>query len=192
MVLESKPTRNNTWDSDYIYEKNWKSQLNFLSVLPKKIRNLVTIRLHKASSYPEHTWYELSRLKKFDKHLNIDNGFKPINGQLKNSRIAIICYDSTIILEAFSANYPFIIFLPDGINHFKDNVKIDHEMLIRSELLFTNYLDLKEKIEEVHLDTISWWESMKVQEARSVWINKYTKISNNKVSDLKNLIEKKL
>jgi putative transferase (TIGR04331 family) len=189
IVFEPKNFRSNTWDTEYIFSNNWNSQLSLINSLGSEIKKKTVLRLHKGSlNVNWNDWNDVDRLKDNDPNIKIDLGRYPVEKILARSRIAIICYDSTMIMELISHNFPFIIFLPGGFDHLKPAVKKDYKVLYDHGLIYTDYKALSNRIKFLWNNFDNWWNSRKVKKAINSFKEKYCKDPVNKLTELKKAI----
>ena len=190
IIFEPKNLRSNTWDTDYIFSKNWEKQLLFINSLPTKIKEKLIIRLHKASLNPNYgEWCDVKRLKDNDPKIKVDLGFKRVEKLLSNSRLALICYDSTLIMELIANNFPFIVFLPQGLQHLKPNFRKDYQKLYDCGLIFKDYKQLNHQVNAIWDKVDDWWNSKKIRTSIENFKLIYSRDATNKLIRIEEIIK---
>ena len=176
------------WDDTHEYNLYFEDQIEFvknLDLIPKKE---LTIRLH--SSSKKLKWCEESRWQEVDKSLKIDQGDIPIGKLISNSRIVVHSYDSTGFLETLSQNIPSLAFWQNGLDHLRDNAVNYYQLLIDVGILHLTPISIAQKVNEVWDSVDDWWGQKELQDARSIFCEKYARQSARPLHELKEILTK--
>jgi putative transferase (TIGR04331 family) len=144
--------------SSQIGFKNWINYLYDTFKLPQKIQKKqnITIRLYKTNY-----WNEKKIFKKLYKNLKVDCSFKKIDNQIRNSKIVICTYLSTLFLELININFPVVIIYSLENNIIdKKKIKVLNN-LKKNKILFENATDAAEHINSINIS--DWWFKPKTQ-----------------------------
>ena len=101
-------------------------------------------------------------------------------------------YDSTGLLETLSQNIPTMAFWQDGLSHVREGAKPYYQCLIDAGIIYTSPTSIAEKVNDVWPDVDNWWGSDEVQAARKYFCDRYARVSNQPISDLKQILVKNL
>lgn len=160
-------------------------RFDFLKKINSKILNLTTIKMYTQ----DFDWKTKERYESRGIICNFtkrdDNLFK----LLTQSRICVSNLNSTVYLQTLNINFPTIIF-------FNKNIELMNKEFL---LAFNNLKDAgvafytpEEAANQVNLvwDSIDdWWNSKKVQTSVTIFCNKYSKRSEQKLVDLYNFFK---
>lgn len=175
-----------TWDVTAEFNAYFKDQQNFIEKLQKLIRKHLTVRLHH-----EHTnfkWSEENQWREFDSTIKLDTGSSNIGKLIKKSRLIIHSYDSSGILETLSQNIPTLAFWQNDFSHLRGSAKPYYQLLVDAGIVHLTPESAAAKVNEVWDDVEGWWTQDSVQEARKRFCDRYGKVSQNPVHELKNLL----
>jgi len=164
----------------------FKEQQNFVDELATTPKQHLTIRLH--HEYRYNTWSEEARWQAFDPSLQIDTGSVKIRDLIDQSRLVVHSYDSTGILETLSQNIPTLAFWQNGFDHLRENAKPYYQLLVDAGIVHLNPESVAQKVNEVWSDVDSWWRQDKVQNARKKFCDRYARVSQNPVRELKQIL----
>jgi putative transferase (TIGR04331 family) len=149
-------------------------QKAFCRAVSPEVHDLLLLRL-----YPiELGWKENKRWADFDPSLNIYQGKEPIYAQMNKRRLAVVTYIGTTYLETFAANYPTILFWNPDHSEIRPSAKPYFDNLRRVGILHDSPVSAAEKVNEIYLDPLSWWNSPQVQEAKDLFRDQFAKTSN--------------
>jgi putative transferase (TIGR04331 family) len=175
-----------SWDDNSEFKAYFEDQKSFIRKLNKQINNHLIIRLHHIHS--NSNFGEEAQWKEFDSTIKIDTGGSNIRTLIAQSRLIVHSYDSTGILETLSQNIPSIAFWPNELDHLRDSAKPYYQILIDVGIVHLTPEAAAAKINEIWDDVEEWWMQADVQDARKQFCNRFAKISQNPVCELKNIL----
>lgn len=175
-----------TWDDTSEFVKYFEDQQIFVNNLTSTPRQRLTIRLH--SAYNSLMWGEEARWHEFDPLLKIDTGIVAIRAMIAQSRLVVHSYDSTGILETLSQNIPTLAFWQNNLDHLRDSAKPYYHLLVDAGIVHLTAESTAQKVNEVWEDVDGWWQQASVQEARIQFCNRYSRVSQNPVQELKEIL----
>ena len=175
-----------TWDGTAEYDEYFQEQQKFINALSTSRRKQLTVRLH--AGYRHAKWSDEVRWKTFDPSLKIDIGGDAIKDLIAESRIVIHSYDSTGILETLSLNIPTLAFWQNGFAHLRDTAKPYYQLLVDAGIVHLTPESVANKVNEVWDDVDGWWRQSKVQDARKHFCDRYARVSQCPVRQLKNTL----
>ena len=176
-----------TWDSYAEFVDYFEEQQRFvagLSILPRKE---LTIRLHSGCKYQE--WSEEKRWEMFDPLLKLDGGSGDIQDALLKNKLVVHSYDSTGMLETLSRNIPTLAFWQNGLDHLRDSAKPYYQLLIDAGIVHLTPESIADKVNTVWDDVDTWWNQYDVQNARSIFCNRYAKVSQTPIQDIVSILK---
>ncbi len=185
LIETEEPIRFETWDTTSDYYEYLEAQREFVETLNFNPRSQLNIRLTSGSHLKNNS--ELQQWNEFG-DVNIDLGFLPIKKLIPKSRLLVHSYDSTGILETLSWNLPTIAFWRDGFEHLRDEVISDYELLLEVGIIHLSPVGAARKVNEVWGNIDSWWQDKAVQDARSLFCEKYARTSKSPISDLRRIL----
>lgn len=177
------PQRLNTWDDNAEFSNYFFEQQIFAGALTSKAKQQLTIRLHAAYKYKK--WNEQARWQAFDPSLKIDTGSVAIQKLIARSRMVVHSYDSTGILETLYQNIPTLAFWQNGLDHLRDSAKPYYQSLVDIGIIHFSAQSAADKVNEIWDNVEYWWAGSEIQDARKKFCDRYSKSSQNPVSDLK-------
>ena len=175
--------RMDTWDTAFEFEACFKEHKKFVENLETKIRDDLTIRVHHSQKLLRS--FALSRWHDYDSNLNIDDGKNSINDLISKSRLVIQGYDSTGILETLSKNIPTLAFWDNDLEHLRDSALPYYQLLIEAGIVHLSSDSVVLKVNEVWDDIDQWWGSKEIQEARNTFCERYARVSQDRIQDIK-------
>jgi putative transferase (TIGR04331 family) len=186
LIELGEPYRITTWDCTFEFGEYFAEQKAFVENLKSASRKQLKIRLPAPNM--NSRWRYESRWREFDQEINLDNGDTKLSELIKQSRLVVHSYDSTGILETLSQNIPTLIFWQSNLDHLRDCAKPYYQKLIDAGIIHLTPQSAAAKVNEVWDDVAGWWSQSRIQDARSQFCNRYAKISNSPVMDLKALL----
>lgn len=112
-----------------------------------------------------------------NKKIIVDKGFKKLSMIIKNAKIFVHDNHSTAFLETLAYNVPtFLIFKKNDYNKIRKNALVYYKILEDCGIIQKNIENLYNFIKLYSSDIESWWFSKKVQNARTVFTQKFIKI----------------
>ena len=175
-----------TWDSAAEWNRYFEEQKTFLTLIDHNIRLKTIIRLH--SSHLVTKNYEPERFREWDPTLNVDPGLNSMVGSVAKSRLVVFSVDSTGILEMLSQNVPMIAFWQNGLDHVRESAKPYYKLLIDAGIVHLTPESAAGKVNEVWDNVNKWWMQDTVQTARAKFCDRYAKVSNNRIQDIKSIL----
>lgn len=183
MIELHEPHRITTWDGTFEFGNYSTDQRKFIEKLQKIPREQLTIRMHSGSYYAR--WSEIDKWRDFDPDLKIETGAKPIAKLIAKSRLVIHSYDSTGMLETLSQNIPTLAFWQNDFDHLRESAKPYYQLLVDAGIVHFTPESAAAKVNEVWGNVEGWWTQSAVQEARKQFCDRYARVSQNPVSELK-------
>lgn len=177
-----------TWDGTAEFDEYFLEQQRFINALATSQRNHLTVRLHAGYRYAK--WSEEARWHAFDPSLKIDTGGIPIANLIASNRLVVHSYDSTGILETLSQNIPSLAFWQNNLDHLRDSAKPYYQLLVDAEIVHLTPESVAHKVNEVWDDVDGWWRQSKVQDAKKQFCDRYTKVNQYPVRELKNILSR--
>jgi len=169
-----------------IYQKE---MFRLIKILPLKISKSVTVRLHKGSKIQntadEYLWNKQMHISSVDMYKG------SIFSKIKENRLTVFSYDSTGFLEALALNIPVIGFW--HIGQYNNDMLLSYakpfyDLLKEAEILAETPEDASKYISK-HWDNVDkWWQSNKVQNARKVFCDQFSRVERKPISALKNIL----
>ena len=157
------------------YLEYFDEQKTFLSNLPVKLRKQVTLRLSRA----DYDWNLVDRWTEAMPEVHLDKGSQDIKRLIKQSRLCVSTYNATTFLESMTWNVPTIIFW--NKHHWELNKYNEpyFELLEKCGIFHGNPECAARKMIDIWDDIDSWWHSNDVQKARQIFVDQYSKIPEN-------------
>lgn len=162
------------------------SQLRFGHALDFAVRQRVTTRLYPLGNHwgkpnRESVWGEHSLVRREFPEMLADDGKFSLEAAVKNSRLLVITYNSTILLEAMVANIPFVMFWnPDhAANRLSDEAIPVFEELRKCGVLHLSPESAAKLVNERFADVEGWWMGAEIQRARSEFCRKFAITQDN-------------
>ncbi len=181
LVERSPGTRDGVRDRFYESLISHGGMVELYGLLPKIIQNQSLVRLHHRSS-KSTSWQQKH------KSVNIDLGKGDLNKLISQSRLVVFNYDSSGLLELLAMNVPVICFWRGGFDHLLPASKIYYKLLKDSAILFDSSEKVANHINLHWEDVDSWWLSPEVQSARLEFCKQYSRVIDNPIVSLKNLL----
>lgn len=175
-----------TWDTTSEFINYFEDQKAFIRIIDSAPKQHLTIRLHSEFQYLK--WNEVARLNAFDPALKINTGSDAIRDLIAQSRLVVHSYDSTGILETLSQNIPTLAFWQNGLDHLRDCAKPYYQLLVDAGIVHLTSESVAQKVNEVWDDVNGWWALSQVQDARKQFCERYAKVSQNPVRELKKIL----
>lgn len=156
------------WDSYFEYSIYIESLLNFIRSFKEK--NKLIIRMHPSRDqyYPGI----VDKIKSIDKNLRVDFDGKKANKIIHNSRILIITYDSTLILQSIFNDIKFVAFLGDNLDYVSSQCLADYQLMIEAGIFHLSFESIEVFLSKTK-DIEQWWNLSTTQEALNTFSNKY-------------------
>lgn len=179
--------RMDTWDRDYEFKSCFENNKKFVGKLNKKVRESLVIRVHPSQellrSFAELRWND------YDSKINVNSGGVPIKKLVAKSRLVIHAFDSTGILETLTQNIPTLAFWENDLDHLRDSALPYYQVLIDAGIIHLTSDSVSSKTNEIWDDIEAWWRTDTVQDARIIFCERYSKLSQNHSRDLIKLLD---
>jgi len=186
LIETSLAFRISTWDGIFEFDKYFSEQKSFVNGLKDVARRNLVIRLKKTHEYSN--WSDKEIWKDFDSFVNLNCSHGSIMDLISKSRLVVHSYDSTGILETLSQNIPTMAFWQNGFDHLRDSAKPYYQLLVDAGIVHLSPDSAAAKINEVWGDVLGWWRQDSVQDARKEFCDRYARISQQPVSELKQIL----
>ncbi len=178
--------RLDTWDRCAEHKDYFMDQIKFTQLLLKDPSAKLIVRLH--SSFKYNNPYENEIWHEINPAIKIDVGDSNIEDLTANSRLVVHSYDSTGLLETLSKNIPTLAFWRDGLDHLRVSAEPFYQLLVNAGIIHFTAESVAYKVNEIWDNVDEWWQQSKVQDARERFCDRYAKISQTPISELKNIL----
>lgn len=175
-----------TWDVTAEFNAYFEDQQSFIEKLQKPLRKRLTVRLH--HGHTNLKWDEEGRWREFDPTIKLDTGSASVSKLIVQSRLIVHSYDSSGILETLSQNIPTIAFWQNDLEHLRDNAKPYYQLLVDAGIVHFTTESAAAKANEVWDDVAGWWMQASVQDARKQFCDRYARVSEHPVCELKKIL----
>ncbi len=175
-----------TWDVTAEFKAYFEDQQSFIEKIQKPLRKHLTVRLH--HGHTDLNWAEETRWREFAPTIKLDTGSSRISKLIAQSRLIIHSYDSSGILETLSQNIPTLAFWQNDFDHLRESAKPYYQLLVDAGIVHLTPESAAAKVNEVWDDVAGWWMQAAVQEARKQFCDRYARVSQNSVDDLKKIL----
>jgi putative transferase (TIGR04331 family) len=187
LLIERGPgLHDGPYDRQYKHQMYQKDMLSFYDCFPNRIKSKFIVRLHHGStdleSSDELLW------NRHSKNISIDTGVESINNLIGKSRIVVITYDSSAVLELLNLNVPIVCFWRDTLDDLLPDAIPFYELLIEAGIVYISPEAAAKHITACWNDVDLWWGSEEVQNARKIFCNKYSKRVINPIFTLRKLL----
>ena len=186
LVQIHRDLRDTPWDETAIYKSYINNQFKFVKTLANHIQHELTVRLH--SLYPMLVWEEDRTWEKKIPGIKIVKGTDSIENRIKNCRLTVYTYNSTGILENLSQNIPTIFFWNPKHWELRASALPYFEQLKQVGVFHDAPESAAKKINEVWDDVETWWDDEILQNARSIFCNRFARKTDNSTHVLKNAL----
>lgn len=165
--------RQSYWMYSIVVAGQWldyfRDQCRFVSALPPKIQQELTVRLH-----PEdYEWSQAQRWKAEFKDINVDSGGGRLETLMRSSRIMIATYNATTFLESFVMNVPTIIYWNERHWELRDSAVESFNALEVAGVFHRSPELAARHLVSIWDDINGWWESRSVRDAVNAFKSKY-------------------
>lgn len=174
------------WDAGYEFLTYFEDQKIFVDKLGSEARKKMTIRLH--SAYSRLKWNEVPRWCEFDPTIKLNTGEYAISHLISQSRLVVHSYDSTGILETLSQNIPTLAFWQNGLDHLRDSATPYYQLLVDVGIVHLSAESIADKVNTIWDNVDAWWYQPSVQHARKIFCDRYARVSQKPISELKSIL----
>lgn len=157
-------------------------QILLVNSLNQKARSLIRIRLNG----DEYGWDIVARLKDRGLGEMIDESVSQFNDAVSKSRLCIVSYNATVILETLHANFPTVAYWDPDFFDVRPEALPFLNPLREVGILHDTVESASKFISEIHEDIQSWWQNPELQIARLKFCNMYANSSSNWIVEWKN------
>ena len=155
-------------------------QFRFINSLPKKLQDLLTVRL-----YPhDYGWEQEKRWNNRYPNINLDSGKNDINELVAKSRIYISTYNAATYLQAFTMNIPTVVFW--NLKHWeiRHSSKEYFDEIMKIGIFHETPESAALHVSKVWDDIDSWWKSKSVRKAVEKFKYQYAYINRDLVGNI--------
>lgn len=172
----------NLWSAP-ISAKQWAAylsdQFKFVDSLSDILRQRLLVRLMR-SDFLEA---KLQWTERFP-DLNVDDGQRDIAELMRQTKLYIVTYNATGLLEALYLNIPTIIFWNPEHWELRANAKLHYQSLLRAKILHLSPESAADHVQDTWSDIESWWFSEKTQKARKEFCEVFARDSSKAIKKL--------
>jgi len=165
---------------------DWRDR--FIQALPDTHRRRLAIKL-KDDHDP---WEQKKRLREAHGPLRIEGTKKSFHRLLAESRIAVIEYYGTTMLEALAADIPTVLFWDPQTWQFRESAQPYIEKLREAGILHETPEAAAHHVLQVYEVPSHWWDSKLVQTARKAFVERYALGNKNWAGDWVKAFRKEL
>jgi putative transferase (TIGR04331 family) len=157
----------------------------FSESLDDNIKNIISIRIHPCFLDMNNVnFWKFTFPKSIVNINNLKHGYE----LMLSSKLVVVTYNATVILEALTLNIPVIAFWDFNILLMTNEAISFHQPLIDANILFKTPEAAANQINLIYDNIDVWWSTDKVQNAINSFLNIYAN-TDNPISNL-NLIVK--
>ncbi len=150
-------------------------QRSFLAHLDDSVKTKIKTRF-----YPgDYGWNEKVLFKEMGSPGGLSDSSVPFLEDIQNSRLTIITYNSTCILESFTANLPTLIIWDPNYYEIRDDASDYFSMLHNANILHYTPESAASFANNIYETPMKWWKSKEVQNARNLFSEKFCKTGND-------------
>ena len=175
-----------TWDTSFEFLKYFEEQIKFAHHLDLEPKESLIVRLALFSQ--QLFGFENERWENYDSSIQIEPGILPIADLISDSRLVVHSYDSTGMLETLSRNVPTLAFWQNDLEHLRESVLEDYQLLVDAGIIHLSPESAANKVNEIWNDVNGWWLKESVQNARRQYCQKYARVSEHPLRDLKKIL----
>ena len=171
------------WDTDAEIGVHQNDQFRFMDSLTPDIRKDVTVRLWPNQKYLP--WADQERWQDWDPSVRLSAGGESLRSLIESSRLVVHSYDSTGILEFLSWNLPCLAFWTRGLDHVRASARPYYDLLVDVGIVHLTAESCSQHVERIWNDIDSWWHSTEVQNARTIFCDRYARVSDTPLRDIR-------
>lgn len=162
--------------------KYLKQQIHLINSLNQKSKSLIRIRLNG----DEFGWDIVERLNDAGVGDMIDGSVSKLDTALSKSRLCIVSYNATIILETLHSNFPTVAYWDPSLFDTRPDALPFLNELRKVGILHDSVESVSRFISEIHENPQSWWQNSELQKVRLKFCAMYANSSENWILDWKN------
>ena len=133
----------------------------------------------------DYGWDEKRRWIEYRKKIRIDTKYNRLTDALQKSRLFICTYNATTILESLYMNIPTVAFWNPEHWELRESAKSYYGLLLDSGILHYSPKSAANKINAVFDNPQEWWGGRDIQEARTIFCQRFARQDSNWVSKWK-------
>lgn len=157
-------------------------QILLINSLNENVRSLIRIRLNG----DEYGWDTVARLNDAGLGNMIDESVDQFELAISKSRLCIVSYNATVILETMHSNFPTVAYWDPNLFEVRSDALPFLNTLREVGILHDTVESASKFISEIHEDVQSWWQRPDLQIARLKFCNMYANSSDNWIAEWKN------
>jgi putative transferase (TIGR04331 family) len=147
----------------------FEDQCVFVGHLPQRIRDVLTVRLHRE----DYDWAQFCRWRERFPDLQLDTGNSRIDDLIRQTRLYIATYNATTFLESLSMDVPTIIYWNPNHWELRDPAIADFEELAGVGIFHSTPQSAARHAAAVWDDVDAWWSDSAVVDARRRFMQRY-------------------
>ena len=160
-------------------------QYAFVNRLDTALKKQLRIRLNG----DEYGWDIKQRFESQNMGSWIDNTAEKLESSLQKSRLCIVSYNATVILQLLAANFPVVAFWDSKYYDTRPEASASIESLKAAGILHDSYESAAALVNGIHNDIQSWWLRPELQTARTAFCNQYARTSDSWTADWRKHLE---
>ncbi len=185
LFLKPSPRRDFLWNDSLEFKIHINENIKFIKSLSELNRSKLQVKKHFTKEFYNFDVKKILNLK-IDKVKFSEQSYQEL---IKTKKLFLfINFHSTGFLETLSYNIP-CIYVKDTYSEFRSDYLNDLKKLGKVNIYFNSSTKAVKFINKNYSDLYKWWNNKSVQRARKIFINKYSKNSENKLRELSNLIK---
>jgi putative transferase (TIGR04331 family) len=94
-------------------------------------------------------------------------------GWMMNAKLVVIDHPQTAFIEALAINVPSIFYWDHEVYLMRPEAEEYYEALRRAGVLYKTPEDAARKLSEVFDDSMGWWKSREIQDARNIFLERF-------------------
>jgi len=165
-------------------DKYYSDVFNFVRTLSDSVQKRIKVR----NVIEDKKWEQVKRWSKEFGNIKFDDIFSPLSSSMNRSRLAIVTYNGTTILEALASNFPVIAFWDYETRPLTKIAKEDYNLLVSVGILHYSPESAALLLNEIVDDITSWWSSDYLQKTRKYFCAKYAYVSTDYIKDWKEIV----
>lgn len=161
-----------------------KHNMEFLSLLDAKILDILKLRTHHEDQ--NTGWSSESRLQDAGFGEQIDsakNLKKSFISRLSECRLCITTYPETTFSETMANNYPVLLYFDPNYWELREEAQPYFDELHRVGILHYEAQSLADKVEEIYLDPMAWWQQVEIQTVRENFCQQFAHVGDNPLKE---------
>ena len=171
------------WDTDAEIGVHQNDQFRFMDSLTPDIRKDVTVRLWPNQKYLP--WADQERWQDWNPSVRLSGDGESLRSLIESSRLVVHSYDSTGILEFLSWNLPCLAFWTRGLDHVRASARPYYDLLVDAGIVHLKAESCSQHVERLWNDVDNWWCSTDVQNARTIFCERFARVSERSLSDMR-------